>query len=139
MKLSFLVLIMSVLSFGTMAQLNTGDKVFLTFQNVDGEVNVSGTDAIDMLKSYIVGKTNLVIVDSAEESDYTFILSVVEKNMGNRKGKLDIVLSESKKIIFESKWVKGSMNAFYGYSGSRHAIGKVFKGQILKKYPKIKK
>lgn len=121
-----------MLSFGAMAQLNTGDKVFLTFQDVDGEVNVSGTDAIDMLKSYIVGKTNLVIVDSAEESNYTFILSVVEKNMGNRKGKLDIVLSES-------KWVKGSMNAFYGYSGSRHAIGKVFKGQILRKYPEIKK
>lgn len=56
MKTCFLVLIMSMLSFGAMAQLNTGDKVFLTFQDVDGEVNVSGTDAIDMLKSYIFWK-----------------------------------------------------------------------------------
>ena len=59
--------------------------------------------------------------------------------MGDRKGKIDVLESKSKKIIFESKWKRGTMNALYGYSGTRHAIGRVFKGQVLKEFKQIKK
>ncbi len=92
-----------------------------------------------MLASYIDGKTSLNIVESQSESEYTFVLYVIEKNMGDRKGKIDILESKSKKTIFESKWKRGTMNALYGYSGTRHAIGRVFKGQVLKEFKQIKK
>ena len=121
------------------AQLSAGDNVYLQFQDTDGEVNVDGDDACEMLKSYIDGKTSLNIVESQSESKYTFVLYVIEKNMGDRKGKIDVLESKSKKIIFESKWKRGTMNALYGYSGSRHAIGRVFKGQVLKEFKQIKK
>ena len=52
---------------------------------------------------------------------------------------VDILESKSKKTIFESKWKRGTMNALYGYSGTRHAIGRVFKGQVLKEFKQIKK
>jgi len=121
------------------AQLSSGDNVYLQFQDTDGEVNVDGDDACEMLKSYVVGKTSLSVVSNVSESDYTLVLYVIEKNVGNRKGKIDVVDSKTGKTIFESKWKKGTMNALYGYSGTRHAIGRVFKGQVLKEFSDIKK
>ena len=133
---TFIFLIMTLFSF---AQLNTGDNVYLQFQDTDGEVNVDGDDACEMLKSYVIGKTSLSVVSNKEESDYTIVLYVIEKNVGNRKGKIDVLDSVTGKTIFESKWKKGTMNALYGYSGTRHAIGRVFKGQVLKEFKQIKK
>jgi hypothetical protein len=121
------------------AQLSAGDNVYLQFQDTDGEVNVDGDDACEMLKSYVIGKTSLSVVSNKKESDYTFVLYVIEKNMGDRKGKIDVLDSKSGKMIFESKWKRGTMNALYGYSGTRHAIGRVFKGQVLKEFKQIKK
>ena len=92
-----------------------------------------------MLKSDVLGKTSLSVVSNKKESDYTFVLYVIEKNMGDRKGKIDVLDSETDKIIFASKWKRGTMNALYGYSGTRHAIGRVFKGQVLKEFKQIKK
>ena len=139
MKTIITTFIFSIATLIASAQLSNGDKVFLQFQDTEGEVNVDGNDACEMLKSYIVGKTSLNIVESESESKYTFVLYVVEKNMGNRKGKIDVVDSKTGKTIFESKWKRGDMNALYGYSGTRHAIGRVFKGQILKEFKDIKK
>ena len=139
MKTIITTFIFSIATLIASAQLSNGDKVFLQFQETEGEVNVDGNDACEMLKSYIVGKTSLNIVESESESKYTFVLYVVEKNMGNRKGKIDVVDSKTGKTIFESKWKRGDMNALYGYSGTRHAIGRVFKGQILKEFKDIKK
>ena len=111
----------------------------MQFQETEGEVNVDGNDACEMLKSYVLGKTSLSVVSNKEESDYTFVLYIIEKNMGDRKGKIDVLDSKTDKIIFESKWKRGTMNALYGYSGTRHAIGRVFKGQVLKEFKQIKK
>jgi hypothetical protein len=121
------------------AQIAPGDKVHVIFKDTPNEVNVDGANAVEMLKSYIHGKTTLKIVNSREESSFTFVLSIYEKNMGNRKGKIDLVDSASNAAIFESKLKTGTMNAFYGFSGSRHVIGRVFNGQILKTFPKIKR
>jgi hypothetical protein len=139
MKTIITTFIFSIITLFSFAQLSAGDNVYLQFQDTDGEVNVDGDDACEMLKSYIDGKTSLNIVESQSESKYTFVLYVIEKNMGDRKGKIDVLESNSKKIIFESKWKRGTMNALYGYSGSRHAIGRVFKGQVLKAFKQIKK
>ena len=119
--------------------ISPGDKIFLEYKDVEGEVNVNGMDACEMLRSYIVGKTTLEVVSSKEESDFIFMLSVIEKNMGYRKGKIDILDSKTDKLIFESKWKKGNSNAAYGWSGTRHAIGRIVKGQILKEFKEIKK
>ena len=139
MKTIITTFIFSIVTLISFAQLSSGDKVYLEFQPTDGEVNVDGADACEMLASYIDGKTSLNIVESQSESEYTFVLYVIEKNMGDRKGKIDILESKSKKTIFESKWKRGTMNALYGYSGTRHAIGRVFKGQVLKEFKQIKK
>lgn len=120
------------------AQLKPGDKVFLTFKNIEGEVNVDGFDACNMLREYIVDMSFLIDVDSIQKSDYTFILSVFEKNMGYRRGKIDIVNTKTQELIFESKWTKGSVNMYYG-SSTKHAIAMIFKKQILKTYPEIEK
>jgi|TARA_B110000211_G_scaffold74526_1_gene86902 hypothetical protein len=133
---TFIFSITTLFSFG---QLSAGDNVYLQFQDTDGEVNVDGDDACEMLKSYVIGKTSLSVVSNKEESDYTLVLYVIEKNVGNRKGKIDVLDSVTGKTIFESKWKKGTMNALYGYSGTRHAIGRVFKGQVLKEFKQIKK
>ena len=139
MKSIITTFIFSIMTLFSFAQLSAGDNVYLQFQDTDGEVNVDGDDACEMLKSYIDGKTSLNIVESQSESKYTFVLYVIEKNMGNRKGKIDVLDSKTDKIIFESKWKRGNMNALYGYSGTRHAIGRVFKGQVLKEFKQIKK
>lgn len=139
MKSIISTFIFSIMTLFSFAQLSAGDNVYLQFQDTDGEVNVDGDDACEMLKSYIDGKTSLNIVESQSESKYTFVLYVIEKNMGDRKGKIDVLESKSKKVIFESKWKRGTMNALYGYSGTRHAIGRVFKGQVLKEFKQIKK
>ena len=139
MKSIITTFIFSIMTLFSFAQLSSGDNVYLQFQDTDGEVNVDGDDACEMLKSYVVGKTSLNIVESQSESKYTFVLYVIEKNMGDRKGKIDVLESKSKKIIFESKWKRGTINALYGYSGTRHAIGRVFKGQVLKEFKQIKK
>jgi hypothetical protein len=139
MKTIITTFIFSIFTLFVSAQLSESDKVYLQFQDTDGEVNVDGNDACEMLKSYVIGKTSLSVVSDKEDSDYTFVLSVIEKNMGDRKGKIIVVDSKTKKTIFESKWKRGSMNAVYGYSGTRHAIGRVFKGQVLKEFKQIKK
>ncbi len=139
MRTTILSFIFSIFTLCVYSQISSGDNVYLQFQDTDGEVNVDGNDACEMLKSYVVGKTSLNIVSNKEDSDFTFMLSVIEKNMGDRKGKIDVIDSTSGKVIFESKWKRGTMNALYGYSGTRHAIGRVFKGQILKEFKTLKK
>jgi len=139
MKTIITTFIFSIITLIVSAQLSASDNVYLQFQDTEGEVNVDGNDACEMLKSYVEGKTNLNISNTKEESDYTFVLYVIEKNMGDRKGKIDVVDSKTGKTIFESKWKRGTMNVYYGMSGSRHAIGRVFKGQVLKEFKQIKK
>ena len=139
MKKNFLTLGILLLSLVAVAQLNPEDKIYLTFKNIEGEVNVNGDDAVKMLRDYVLDKSLLIVVDSVEKSDYTLILSVYEKNIGNRMGKIDILDSKSQEMVFESKWTKGTSNMYYGYSGTRHSIGIIFKKQILKEYPEIVK
>ena len=60
-----------VINVSVFAQIQTSDKVFLTFEKSSGETNVNGPDAIDMLRPYIENKTTLEVVNSIEEADYT--------------------------------------------------------------------
>ncbi len=138
MKLSF-TLILALFSLAAYAQIKKDSSVFLTFENQEKEVNVNGVDAIAMLEDYIKDKTTLRVVSTKESAEYIVKLNVIEKNMGNRRGKLAILEQETSHVIFESKWMKGTMNAFYGYSGSRHAIGKLVKGELLGKFPEVQK
>jgi hypothetical protein len=121
------------------AQIQEGSKVFLTFENVEGEVNVNGEDAKAMLVDYLKNRTTLLLVDEPGTAEFVFKLNVVEKNMGNRRGRLTIEENASSNVLFESRWMRGTMNAFYGYSGSRHAIGRLTKDALLEQYPHIEK
>jgi len=139
MKRLTFTLLFTLCSLISFAQLKPDSKVFLTFEQTQNEVNVDGANAVEMLKDYLAGKTSLIITDSKESADFVFQLRVIEKNVGNRKGKLDIIDNQTSAPVFESKWVTGTMNAFYGYSGSRHAIGILVKDQLIKAFPVIAK
>ena len=137
----FSLLVVFTLSFSSSinAQVVKESKVFLTYVDVEGRENVNGPDALQMLGSYIKGKTNLEMVDSAEEAEFTFELSVYKKGgMGNRRANVDVIHNASKEVIYSTGTVKGRSSAFNGYSGSRAAIGKTVKSKLLKEYKEIR-
>ena len=43
--------------------------------------------------------------------------------MADRKGRIEVYDCKSGKLIFQIREWRGNMNAFYGYSGTRHSIG----------------
>jgi|GEM_PF-1237587 hypothetical protein len=114
-----------------------GSRLYLSFVNTANERNVNGGDAVDMLRSYIEGKTNCVVVRSPEEADFALDLQVVKRIMADRKAKITIRHLLDDSVVYETKWARGTSNAFYAYSGSRHAIGILVKRYIVKKYPSI--
>ena len=121
----------------TSPDLIPGSRIFLTYSATKGEDNVNGNDAKEMLKSYIEGKTTCVVVNSIDEADFVLELRVIKKAMADRSAKIVIKHLLSDKEVFESEWTRGSSTAFYGYSGSRAAIGKIMKKYLLKSYPGI--
>lgn len=121
----------------TSQDLISGSRIFLTYSPTEGEDNVNGSDAKGMLKSYLEGKTTCIVVNSIDEADFVIELRVIKKAMADRSAMIVIKHILTDKDVFETKWVRGSSSAFYGYSGSRAAIGKVVKKYLLKKYPEI--
>jgi hypothetical protein len=138
MKMCF-ILFAFIISNETNAQLKKNSKVFLTYAETPNEVNVNGEDAKAMLKDYLIGKTTIQVAETKEDSEFTLQLSLYEKNMGNRSAKFILIDNLNSTIILETKWVQGTMNAFYGYSGSRHAIGRLVKDQLIDAFPSIEK
>ena len=128
-----------IFSNATYAQLQPNSKVYLTYAETPNEVNVNGDDAKAMLKDYLNGKTTVQVVESKEASDFTLQLSLYEKNLGDRSAKIVLIENANSTTLLETKWVRGTMNAFYGYSGSRHAIGRLVKEFLIETYPSIEK
>ncbi len=137
MKINLTLVIALLFSISAFSQINPSDKVFFEFEETGGEVNVNGEDALETLNSYIVGKTNLQVVNSKDGAKYMLTLSVIEKNMGKRKGRIVITEIKNGQLIFDTQWQKANSSAFYGYSGTRAVIGKMIKQFILKQYPEI--
>ena len=139
LKSVFLFSFISIFTLGTSAQIADNANVFIEYLDTEKEVNVNGRDAIGMFESYIEGYSDLNVVTSKDKSDFTFVLSIYEKNFGNRRGKLDLYNSTNDELIFESGLVKGMPLIFYGYSGSRHVIARAFIDHFLEEYPHINK
>ncbi len=137
MKIIFSITLLLLLNISAFSQIKPSDKVFFEFEETSGEVNVNGENAIESLNSYIIGKTNLIVADAKAEAKYLFTLSVVEKNMGKRKGRIVITEIENNKLIFDTEWQKANSSAFYGYSGTRAVIGKMIKQILLKEYKEL--
>lgn len=119
-------------------KLMAGSRVFLEYSQTDGEKNVNGDDAVNMLKDYIKGKTRCVVVESMDEADFAINLYVIKKGGGARRSMITIQHILTDKEIYKTKWVRGSTTVYYGMSGTRASIGKIVKKYLLKKYPKIK-
>ena len=120
-------------------QLGETSKIFLEYEETRGEKNVDAEDAIYMLNSYIEGYTHLNVVDSKADSEFIFKLYIYKKALGDRKGRIEVYDSKNGKLLFQTREWRGTSNAFYGYSGTRHAIGLSFKKDILKEYPHLEK
>lgn len=114
-----------------------GSRILLAYIATEGEGNVNGHDATGMLKSYIEGKTSCIVVNSVDEADFIMKLQVIQKFMGDRNAKISIQHIASDQTIYESKWIRGTATAFYGYSSTRAAVGKLIKNHLHKKFPKV--
>lgn len=135
--MSKLVVFISFIFLGfTGDKLDSKDKVFIIFKETTGQANSEAEYAIGVLKEYVKNKSSLVLVDRAEDSEFTFVLSVYEKGNSNM-GKIDILKTGTDHAIFESTWTVGKAKMYYGYSGVKHAIGTIFNKEILGKYPHI--
>lgn len=110
-------------------------RIFLDFIPTENEENVNGADAKEMLKEYLEDETSCMVVDSVDEADFSMNLSVIKGFADARKAKITLVYLENKKEVFSTEWVKGFSNAFYRYSGTRHAIARIVKNKLSKKYP----
>ena len=140
MKKTSLLLLLAVASVTSFAQMKAGSKVFVEYEQTPGEVNADATDITNMFIGKVIGYTSLDVVESKEEADFTLEFSLIEKNLGNRKGKVSVIDNKSSSIIFESeKWQRGSPNAYNGMSGSRDCVGRLVKYHILKAFPQTKK
>lgn len=112
-----------------------GSRIFLDFILTENEENVNGADAKEMLKEYLKDETSCMVVDSIDEADFLMNLSVIKGFADARKAKITLIYLENKKEVFSTEWVKGFSNAFYRYSGTRHAIARIVKNKLSKKYP----
>ena len=79
-----------------------------------------------------------MVVVSPDEADFTVGLRVVRKFADIRRAKVTIKHIPTGDIVLETDWIKGTVNIYHGYSGTRHAIDKIVKREILKRYPAIR-
>lgn len=119
-------------------KLVSGSRLFITYKDIDDKRNVDASDAISMLKSALEDKTSCLVVNTIDEADFAVELNVIKKIMAERSAKILITHILSNKTIFESKWIRGTSNAFSGYSGTRDAIKKIVAKHLVEEYPKIK-
>lgn len=131
-----LIFLSFILTIFTGDKLDPKDKVYITFKETSGQPNTDPSYAKGILQEYIKNKTSLVLVNSPDGSDFTFVLSVYEKGNTNM-GKIDIVQTGTDKAIFQSTWIQGKPKMYFGYSAVKHSIGTIFNKQILGKYPHI--
>lgn len=136
-RILFVLLMLGGLGIARGQELKKGDRIFVDFINVTKE-SVDPSDAIDMMKEAIKNKTSLKIVDNKDSSDYYIELQIVKKMMANRSGKMSLYKTKTNSIVIDTKWKKGTSNAFSGFSGTRHVVNQLVDGFILKQNPGLK-
>jgi len=119
-------------------KLVSGSRLFIIYKSIDNKRNVDDSDAISMLKSALEDKTSCIVVNAIDKADFTIELNVIKKIMAERSAKILITHILSNKTIFESKWIRGTSNAFSGFSGTRGAINKIVEKNLVEEYPEIK-
>lgn len=136
-KCLFLLILVCSFFIGKGQDLKKGDRIFVDFINVN-KSSVDPSDAIDMMKDAIKNKTSLTIVNIKDSSDYYINLQIEKKMMANRSGKMSLYNTKTNSMIIDTKWKKGTSNAFSGFSGTRHVINQLVDGFILKQNPNLK-
>lgn len=127
-----LLLFLPILSFGqNKVSLSSNTKVYLQYLESKNAVDVDGDDAIKMLKSVIIDKTPLTVVDSCNSSEYTFELTVIKKFGDVRRAVITVKDSSTGSVLIQTKWRRGTSNIYHGMSGTRHAIARIIKQDIL--------
>lgn len=129
-------LLLSAGAFAQKKQLEPKSKVYVTFLVTKGEDNVDPSDAIDMMKEAIKDKTSLTVVGAKDSAEFVIELSAVKKMMDARRASMRVSTVNGEELL-ATKWVRGTANAIYGYSGVRHAIATLVKKNLLKAYPDI--
>jgi len=115
-----------------------GSKVFLLYQMSEDGPDVDGEDAIGMLKTQLVGKTKLNVVLDLSDADFIVEFTAVKRGANNRRAKAVLKRAGSEEVVFETKWIRGTTNAFSGYSGTRHTIQRITKA-LINEFPSIER
>lgn len=114
-------------------------RLYLEHSYEEDKRNTDGDGALAIAKKELQNLTKCKLVNSVDDADFTIDIQVVKGTLGNRKAKFTINHLLTGKTVYESKWVKGAPSEFNGFSGTRRAIGKIIKKDILITYPEISK
>lgn len=125
-------------NFAIAQSVEPGATVFLVYKQSDDRSDVNGQDAIGMFNTQLSGKTSLNIVPELTDADFIMELTVVKSMADNRRGRAVLKRSDNDQVVFETKWLRGTSNAFSAFSGTRHTIQKITK-QLIKKFPPIER
>lgn len=114
-------------------------NIYLNFTEVQDKNNLESTDALNILRNELKKLTKCNLVNSIDDADFVFEVQVTKYMITKRKAKIKVTHITSNSIVFESEIEKGAPSEFNGFSGSRQAIGRVIKRQLLNKFPELAK
>jgi len=117
----------------------TNSRVYLEYGRVSKKNNVKKIDALSILRKELKNLTSLNFVNSKEDADFILIIKATKYMITKRKAKIEIKHVFSGNTVYESDWFKGTPSEFNGFSGSRQAIGRVIKRDLLNTYPEVAK
>src|SRR5690606_29938450 len=114
-------------------------NIYLKFIEVKDKNNIESIDALNILRNELKNLTTSNIVNSIDDSDFIFEVQVTKYMITKTKAKIKITHIASNNVVFESELEKGAPSEYNGFTGSRQAIGRVIKRQLLNKFPEIAK
>jgi len=114
-------------------------RLYLEHSIEEDKRNTDGESALGIAKKELQNLTKCKLVNSVDDADFKIIIQVVKGSLGKRKAKFTINHLLNGDTVYESKWVKGAPSEFNGFSGTRRAIGKIIKKDLLIIFPGISK
>lgn len=112
-------------------------RLYLEHNEVNGKRNTDGDGVKRITKNELQNLTKCTLVNSVDDADFIVKVQVIKGTLGNRKARFIINQVLTGNVVYESKWVKGAPSEFNGFSGTRRAIGKIIKKDLLITFPEI--
>lgn len=112
-------------------------KVFVKAVTIEKKNNVDEKDILEVTIPELNKFTLCSVVSNEKEADFILEVKAYKYMITKRKVKLSLVHVQSNKQVFESSWMTGNPSEFNGFSGTRQAVGRLIKKELVIKYPEI--